>query len=187
VRLKNSKGFLPRTDFRWPNCKVKCPRVQCVHVPHSVTYLTCFVSSFSFHVCSGHADDAYYLSDKVNQCVVCGHTGEYLRHSIVPHTYRCAYCLGIVGCCRVLLLCCRCNDVCSSVLLLSQSGKQSPGMTCRSPDPTWVLTQLKPAATFMILSCQVLTAKCQHSPKPPLVLRLVQVTLPSPHEEPFVT
>jgi hypothetical protein len=42
---------------------------------------------------SGHADDAYYLSDKVNQCVVCGHTGEYLRHSIVPHTYRCVRCV----------------------------------------------------------------------------------------------
>jgi hypothetical protein len=37
---------------------------------------------------SGHADDAYYLSDKANQCVVCGHTGDYLRHSIVPHCYR---------------------------------------------------------------------------------------------------
>ena len=36
----------------------------------------------------GHADDAYYLSDKENRCCVCGHDGEYLRHSVVPHVYR---------------------------------------------------------------------------------------------------
>jgi hypothetical protein len=36
----------------------------------------------------GHADDAYYLSDKENRCCVCGHEGQYLRHSVVPHAYR---------------------------------------------------------------------------------------------------
>ncbi|KXZ48660.1 hypothetical protein GPECTOR_26g563 [Gonium pectorale] len=36
----------------------------------------------------GHADDAYYLSDKENRCCVCGSGGEYLRHSVVPHCYR---------------------------------------------------------------------------------------------------
>eukprot|EP01116_Phalansterium_solitarium_P012004 TRINITY_DN2792_c0_g1_i1.p1 TRINITY_DN2792_c0_g1~~TRINITY_DN2792_c0_g1_i1.p1 ORF type:complete len:566 (+),score=153.51 TRINITY_DN2792_c0_g1_i1:979-2676(+) len=36
----------------------------------------------------GHADDAYYLGHKENRCVVCGSETNYVRHSVVPHSYR---------------------------------------------------------------------------------------------------
>lgn len=36
----------------------------------------------------GHENDPFFLSDRINQCVVCG-TGESLtRHHILPHCYR---------------------------------------------------------------------------------------------------
>jgi hypothetical protein len=36
----------------------------------------------------GHVGDPYYLAKKENKCVVCGHGENYIRHSIVPHSYR---------------------------------------------------------------------------------------------------
>lgn len=69
------------------------PNGLCILCPESAR-CCCLVFCFApvcrlIHVlCSGHADDAYYLADKDNKCVVCGHTGDYLRHSIVPHCYR---------------------------------------------------------------------------------------------------
>jgi len=35
-----------------------------------------------------NATDQYYLADKANRCAVCGDTRQYLRHSVVPPTYR---------------------------------------------------------------------------------------------------
>lgn len=32
--------------------------------------------------------DRYYLTDKVNKCVVCGQSESFLRKNIVPHEYR---------------------------------------------------------------------------------------------------
>jgi len=36
----------------------------------------------------GHSEDNYYLSPKENKCVVCGEVSDFMRHSIVPHSYR---------------------------------------------------------------------------------------------------
>jgi hypothetical protein len=35
-----------------------------------------------------NATDQYYLAEKANRCAVCGDTHQYLRHSVVPPTYR---------------------------------------------------------------------------------------------------
>jgi len=36
----------------------------------------------------GHLGDKYYLTPKINQCVVCGSTVRLTRHHIIPHCYR---------------------------------------------------------------------------------------------------
>lgn len=37
---------------------------------------------------SGNSGSEFYLSEKQNRCVSCGLDKDYLRHSIVPHSYR---------------------------------------------------------------------------------------------------
>ena len=36
----------------------------------------------------GHIDDPYYLTEKINQCVVCGCNKHLTRHHVIPKTFR---------------------------------------------------------------------------------------------------
>lgn len=36
----------------------------------------------------GHIDDPYYLTEKINQCVVCGCNNHLTRHHVIPRTFR---------------------------------------------------------------------------------------------------
>lgn len=36
----------------------------------------------------GHIDDPYYLTEKINQCVVCGCDNHLTRHHVIPKTFR---------------------------------------------------------------------------------------------------
>jgi hypothetical protein len=39
----------------------------------------------------GHAGDEFYLRTKQNNCVVCGSPEKFIRHSIIPHAFRCHF------------------------------------------------------------------------------------------------
>lgn len=44
---------------------------------------------FNFHTNGhGHVNDKYYLTPKVNRCVVCGKENKLSRHHVVPHCFR---------------------------------------------------------------------------------------------------
>lgn len=64
----------------------------------------------------GHADDAYYLSEKDNICCVCGAGEHYLRHSIVPHCYRQHFPEHMKSHLShdIVLLCVGCHQVCNA-------------------------------------------------------------------------
>lgn len=55
----------------------------------------------------------YYLSAKENQCVVCGEQKQYVRHSIVPHSYRRYFHNKYKSRSShdIVLLCMKCNQV----------------------------------------------------------------------------
>ena len=59
----------------------------------------------------GHINDAYYLSDKINQCVVCGINKNLTRHHVVPRVFRVHFPLEIKDHSYhdVLLLCTKCH------------------------------------------------------------------------------
>lgn len=59
-------------------------------------------------------EEEYYITDKSNSCVVCGHSEEYLRHSIVPTQYRQFFpdCMKNHLSHDILLLCLQCNERC---------------------------------------------------------------------------
>ncbi|EGG20780.1 3'-5' exonuclease domain-containing protein [Cavenderia fasciculata] len=60
---------------------------------------------------NGHAEDKYYLSNKTNNCCVCGSGKQLMRHSIVPHSYRQYLPVRVKSHSShdVVLLCCDCH------------------------------------------------------------------------------
>ncbi|EFJ48844.1 hypothetical protein VOLCADRAFT_104579 [Volvox carteri f. nagariensis] len=80
----------------------------------------------------GHADDEYYLSDKENRCCVCGSTGEYLRHSVVPHCYRQHFPASMKSHLShdIVLMCPPCHKTCS---VRDQRRMEALGRTFQAP------------------------------------------------------
>ncbi|EFX73459.1 hypothetical protein DAPPUDRAFT_325251 [Daphnia pulex] len=60
--------------------------------------------------------DRYYLTDKVNKCVVCGQSESFLRKNIVPHEYRKHFPEHLKDhkSHDILLLCIECHTICNS-------------------------------------------------------------------------
>ncbi len=60
----------------------------------------------------GNAGDPYYLSEHINQCVVCGDDRHYTRHHVVPHEYRRWFPLELKSSNShdIVLLCCQCHE-----------------------------------------------------------------------------
>eukprot|EP01126_Amoeba_proteus_P005935 TRINITY_DN1204_c0_g1_i1.p1 TRINITY_DN1204_c0_g1~~TRINITY_DN1204_c0_g1_i1.p1 ORF type:complete len:481 (-),score=83.98 TRINITY_DN1204_c0_g1_i1:350-1792(-) len=64
----------------------------------------------------GHSGDEYYLSEKQNNCVVCGLEENFSRFSIVPHSYRKLFPLNLKSHSShdIVLLCQKCHSKASS-------------------------------------------------------------------------
>lgn len=60
----------------------------------------------------GHIGDAYYLTPKVNQCVVCGSTKDLNRHHVMPRVFRryLPECIKDHNYHDVLLMCIDCHE-----------------------------------------------------------------------------
>ena len=59
----------------------------------------------------GHINDDYYLTEKINQCVVCGCNKHLTRHHVVPKTYRIHFPMNVKGHSYhdILLVCSKCH------------------------------------------------------------------------------
>lgn len=76
--------------------------------------------------------DRYYLTDKVNKCVVCGRSESFLRKNIVPHEYRKHFPdhLKDHKSHDILLLCIECHTVCNTH---ENNVKNELSLKCEAP------------------------------------------------------